>query len=403
MTNLKYISIALSCLALILNSCDKDNSESPGKTKGNFVLAVTPVAAEGVADYLLNAPSLESGTISTEGNGLEQDGTYRYYVTHKNKFFSMLYGQGNPGAVTAYNLMNGSLNKLTNFQTETVQAFTPVNNDILMIKMARDLKTEMSRWYRVDADQMLIVGQGEINTKTVTGNGEWAQFSWIRQVGDKVFAPFFCIKDSDWGTDYPNEAWIAVYSYPDMTLEKVIKDDRTSFIGRYFVDGLAIDETGDVYAFSPSLAFTNKQLSSTKPSAVTRIKKGTTEFDDYYFNVETAAEGHSITNWQYIGNGKALGFFIAKADKSQWGAGTRLAVVDLYSQKVTWITGLPALGDITSISDNNYTPKDGKNAYVGITVSNGTSSVYHINVETATATQGLKVEGGVITAISRLD
>jgi len=394
-------------LALSFGACSKDDNGNPsddGKTHGNYVVAVSPIAAEGVADYLLNTSSLDAGTITTENNGTEQDGTYRYYVTHKNKFFSMLYGQGNPGAVTVYNLQNGLLNKLTNFVTETVQAFTPVNDDILMVKMARDLKTEMSRWYRVSADQMLIVDEGEINTKSaLTDNGEWAQFSWIRQVGDKVFAPFFCIKDNNWYTDYPDNAWIAVYSYPEMQLEKVIKDDRTSFIGRYFVDGLAIDEKEDVYAFSPSLAVKDGNMSSTKHSAITRIKVGTTEFDDYYFDVEAAADGYSVTDWTYVANGKAVGQFIAKADKTQWGAGKRIGVIDLYNKTVTWVNGMPEVSQINDIASSTFTPEDGKTVYMGVTLSNGSSYVYNINAVTATATQGLKVEGGTITAISRLD
>src|SRR5690606_32756568 len=212
-------------------------------------------------------------------------GTYRYYLTFKNKFFSMLYGQGNPGAVTAYNLQDGLLNKLTNFQTETVQAFAPVDNDVLLMKISRRLTTEESQWYSVDADEMVITKSGKINTKELAGNGEMAFFSWIKQVGDKVFAPYFCIKTTDeggWGTDYPDQAWIAVFSYPEMKLEKVIQDNRTSFIGRYFTDGLMKVENGDVYAFSSSVATKDAkgEFNSTKPSAITRIKAGTTAFDD---------------------------------------------------------------------------------------------------------------------------
>src|SRR5690606_9145237 len=109
-------------------------------------------------------------------------------------------------------------------------------------------------------------------------------------------------------TEYPDQAWIAVYSYPNMELEKVIQDDRTSFIGRYFTNGLGVVENGDVYAFSSSTAqglvpdvvngkdTVKRVITTTKPSAITRIKNGTDAFDTYYLNFETASGGNIITN-----------------------------------------------------------------------------------------------------------
>ena len=123
-----------------LTGCSEDDVDNPNPGPGGgeeassmYIIAATPVASEGVADYLLTASNLTEGSISTTGNGIEQDGTYRYYVTNNNKFFSLLYGQGNPGAVTTYQLNDeGNLDMLSNFQSETVQAFAPVNDDVLM-------------------------------------------------------------------------------------------------------------------------------------------------------------------------------------------------------------------------------------------------------------------------------
>lgn len=203
------------------------------------------MASDGVADYLLTAESLTEGTVSTLGNGVEQDGTYRYYVTHNNKFFSMLYGQGNPGAVTTYELdANGSLVKKSDFQSETVQAFGPMDDDIVMVKISRG-DEPMASWYRLDTEQLQIVDDGQWNQEEIANNGERAFFSWVSQVGDKLFAPYFSIKaccNDTFGTSYPDSAYIAVFDYPSMELNTVIKDNRTSFIGRYFLSGLEVDE-----------------------------------------------------------------------------------------------------------------------------------------------------------------
>jgi hypothetical protein len=395
---------ALIAATTLFTSCSK-NDDGPDipEDPGNYILAVTPAASTGVADYLLTASNLETGTISTAGNGVEQDGTYRYYVTSNNKFFSMLYGQGNPGAVTTYNIKNGKLNKLSNFQSETVQAFAPVKDDILMFKISRNLTSPTSTWYKVNTNSLLITSEGAINTLDLHGKGEVAHFSWLTQVGDKVFAPYFGVKDRSFNTDYPNEASIAIFNYADMKVDKVIKDTRTSFIGRYFVNGLGVVENGDIYAFSSSVATTGGALSSTKPAAVSRIKANTTEYDQtYLFDIEAASGGMNITDWIYVGNNNFVVNSSTKAEKGAYVSGTTIAIVNVVDKTFRKVTGMPAATDIKSLTTNNYTPKDGKTAYMGVNLKDGNSWVYKIDASSASATKGLKVDGGVITAIQNI-
>lgn len=402
--------LVLLAFSLFATSCsDDDTANDDGDGEGEvseakYVIAATPVASEGVADYLLTSGSLAEGTISTTGNGVEQDGTYRYYVTSNNKFFSLLYGQGNPGAVTTYQLDEaGDLSMLSNFQSETVQAFAPVNNDILMMKISRSSDSPITSWYRLDTETSQFVDNGQIDTAELAPEGEQAFFSWITQVGNKVYAPFFTIKaccNDGFGTEYPDQAWVAVYSYPEMELETIIEDDRTSFIGRYFTNGLSVDEDGDAYAFSSGVAATNGEFTSTKPSAVTRINSGTTEFDDsYYFNLEEASGGAYATNHIYVGDGNFV-VMMAEEKVSAYAAGKSLAVINVYDQTFEWIEGMPAPEVITNITTNNYV--ENGIVHVGVTTEES-SYVYNIDIETATATQGLQVEGGNITAISKLD
>ena len=402
--NLLITALTLSTLA----ACTKDDTE-PG-VKGNFIVAVTPVAATGVADYLLTASSLDTGKVSTAGRGVEQDGTYRYYVTHNNKFFSMLYGQGNPGAITVYNILDGNLNKLANSVTETVQAFAPVNDDILMMKISRSITNPVTSWYQFNTNSLNITSQGNINTAELNNNGELAFFSWIKQVGSKVYAPYFSVKaccDAAFGTAFPDQAWIAVYAYPSMTLEKIIKDDRTSFIGRYFTDGLELVENGDVYAFSSSVATsmgTNTSMNSTKPSAVTRINAGTTEFDkSFYINFEELSGGLNITNWLYVGNNKFITFSSSKEAKGAYSVGNIIGVLDVASKTWKAVSGLPKIADIKGFTSNNYSDKAGRFGYIGLNLTTGIGYVYKIDASTAVATRGLRIEGGTLTAIEYLN
>ncbi|OIN60684.1 DUF4374 domain-containing protein [Arsenicibacter rosenii] len=394
-----FVTLAAGLIA----SCT-DTSTTP-ENPGSYILTVSPTASTGVADYLLTAQNLDTGTISTAGNGIEQDGTYRYYVTHNGKFFSMLYGQGNPGAVTAYNMQAGKLTKLTNFQTETVQAFAPVNDDLLLFKISRSLTAPTSSWYKVNTNTLTITSEGTVNTLDVTGLGELAHFTWLKQVGTKVFAPYQTINDRSFNTAYPDQASIAVFNYADMKLDKVITDKRASFIGKYFTDGLSVQENGDIYGFSPAAATTGGKLSSTKPSAILRIKSGTTEFDQsYFFDVEAASGGMSITSWLYVGNNTYIVNAVAKAEKtSGFPAGKRIGIVNVADKTYKAVTGLPDVTAIATLTTNNYTPKDGKTGYVGVNLSDGTSYIYKIDASSQTATRGLKVEGGTVTAVQHLN
>ncbi|MGO3194358.1 DUF4374 domain-containing protein [Sphingobacterium sp. JB170] len=401
-----------AAVVVSLTACDKNSDGDAGTNpvnKGNFILTVTPTAATDVADYLLTTGSLEEGSITTQGNGVEQDGTYRYYVTHNNKFFSMLYGQGNPGAVTVYDIQDGSLNKLANTVTETVQAFAPVNDDILMMKISRNITDPTSTWYRFNTNSLTIAGQGNVNTAELADNGELAFYSWLTQVGNKVYAPFFSIKaccEAGFGTDYPDQAWVAVYNYPDMTLEKVIHDDRTSFIGRYFTDGLSVTENGDVYAYSSAIATSDgaQDFNTTKPSSVTRINAGTTEFDQsFLINFEELSGGLNITDWLYLGNNKFVVFSNTEAEKNLFSTGNIVGILDVTTQSYTKVSGMPELKDIKAITQNNYTPADGNTGYIGVNLTTGVNYVYKIDANAATATRGLKIEGGTLTAIEHLD
>lgn len=404
--------LIVATFAGVLTSCKKDKGSTP-ENPGNYVIAVSPTAVASKADYLLTSSSLDTGSISIVGNGVEQEGLYRYYMTANNKFYSMLYGQGSPGAVTVYGINNGKLNMLNDFTSATVHAFAQVDDDILSIRVPRRIAAAgtptVYEWYRVSTETNQEVAKGTADAIIPSGNGEIAHLSWIKQVGDKVFAPYFSIYNNSFFTKYPDEAGIAVFSYPEMQYEKTIKDTRTSFIGRYFTDGLGLVENGDCYAFSSSVAMDGTSsadavITSTKPSAITRIKAGTTEFDQsYFFNFEEVSNGYIITNWLYIGQNKFIANIDPKADKNRYSDGKRLAIVNVVSKTITPVTGFPDPTTISSVTDTNYSPKDGKTGYIGVNFTDGSTYVYKIDASNATATRGLKVEGGLITAIQHLN
>ena len=407
--------LAFLLSAFLIAGCDSNSADDGGdgadqQAAARYVITASPTAVDDVADYLLVTDSLTSGSVSTLDNGIEQDGTYRYYITNNNKFYSLLYGQGNPGAVTAYELnAEGELTQLVDFQSETVQAFTNVDDEILMMQIPRGGEP-IANWYRLSTETSQRVDEGQLNTQDIIDNDEWAFFSWMTQVDDQVYAPFFSIKaccNDRFGTEYPGTAWVAVFSYPEMELQQIIEDDRTSHIGRYFTKGLSVDENGDVYAFSSATAQTNGEFTSPHPSAITRINDGETAFDEsYFFDINEASGGYYLTDHVYASNGNVLLMMQDVDNKSPYDTGRRLAVANVYDQSFTWVDGMPDVEDITSVSSGGnavgHVSEDGGTVYVGISTEES-SHVYAVDMETATATQGLQVKGGVITSIERLE
>ncbi|WP_289660917.1 DUF4374 domain-containing protein [Flavobacterium panacagri] len=410
MKTISKLPLLLAAFAFTFTSCESSDDKNEGASgetgKSKYIITVS-TGATGVADYLLTADDVTKGSITTAGNGLEQDGTYRYYLSTQNKFFSFLYGQGNPGAVTTYGLTaNGDLTKTSNFQAETVQVFAPVNKDIVMVKVPRS-GASISYMYKVDAEQSVLTGTVSQDTRLLIGNknpdlAERAHFTWATQVGDKVFMPYMKINGiapDTFGTRHADSTWVAVYSYPDLKLEKVIKDNRTSYLGAYFTNGLFQDEKGDAYGFSGAIGTANGVVTSTKPSAVIKISKGTTEFDkSYFFNVQEKSGGYKISSTSYISNGKFLLLMYGNVGTN---SGTvKLAVADVYNQTFKWVTGMPAVLS-NATTRYNITSEDGNSAVLGVNTPDG-NWIYTINGTSAVATQGMKVEGGQITAIQKL-
>ncbi|WP_437918673.1 DUF4374 domain-containing protein [Sphingobacterium sp. LRF_L2] len=403
---------SLFLAALIFTACSKKDDqqiEPPVEETvqdGRFVVTALPymsyIFGNG-ADLLYTTNTLDSGTLVTTGTGLEQDGVNRNYVIANNKFFSLLFGQGNPGSVTAYTMdTNAQLKKISNFQTETMTAFGAVGEDILMIKNAWEPTQSISNWYRVNTNSLEIVSQGQINTNTLSGNGEMALFTSVKQVGDKVFLPFVSIKTArSFATSYRDSSWIAVYSYPDMTFEKVIRDNRTGAVGAYFTDAIEVDEQGDVYAIGMSLGTDNGSSNgqkSTKPVGIMKIAKGTTDYDNsYFFNISNISDNNYVFRKLYLGKGNFL-LMMSDTHNTYANNAKKFAIANVYTQSFKWVTGTPDPATILGITEysGNYSPKDGKTGYVGIityTDEGFVSQVFKFDAETATAKVGLTVEG----------
>ena len=136
-----------------------------------------------------------------------------------------------------------------------------------------------------------------------------------------------------------DSAVVAICDY-SLNIQKMIYDNRIgTSVGamrsvRYTQSGL--DDNGNVYVFSGSSA------TDSKVGAI-RIKKGETEFDkSYMFDILSKADGYRFRKAFHISGSKfLLEFYTDKTKYGNMDTSGKMAVVDMDTQSLTWVKGLP--------------------------------------------------------------
>ncbi len=379
----------------------KDDAAAPS---GSYVIALTADGSSSEAtDYILQAKDLTSGTISPVGQGIEQK-SYRMYEQVGKTLLSITYQGTN--IVPGYSLdATGVLTqKSGEISIKQLHARGVIDENLMMgMYVPRNGTTKEANFYEIDATAMAVTKQVNINVFDVAGNGkEQAYFNALLLKKGKLYAPFFQIKNSSFETAYADSAYIAVFNYADMKLEKVIKDSRTGTVGAYATnDGIFQVENGDLYTFSPC-AIASGVAPTNKPSAILRIKDGASEFDkDYFFNIEEVTGGYKIAAIQYIGNGKALADIYSFKDHvaaDKWtGRDTKSAIIDLNAKTVNYVSGVPL--HFTGLHYRNII--EGSIAHVQIKNNDGIF-IYQIDLNSATATKGAQVLGKYVMGLFKM-
>lgn len=299
----------------------------------------------------------------------------------------------------------------------------------------------------LDVTAQQMKNRDVIRGENFLGNGEYVTFAGILEVNNKIYtAPVpmglsvygaafedgkwvrypELVKTEDGGsnsssyqkgelqwTQYPDEAWVAIYADDTFTNPTLIKTDKISYAcGRMrsqYYQTLWAADNGDVYVFSPSYArIMEADVQKTSlPAGVVRIKKGASEFDaDYYCNLEELSGGKSFLRcWHIGGSYFLLQMFTGEMNSRGTGA-TRMAVLDAENKTFNYVTGLPEPERIASFSGTPFC--ENGVAYVGVAHVAGEGgrteypAVYKIEPATAQAVKGLSVEATGIAAIGKL-
>ena len=398
--------------SLALMACgDDDKVTNPEATTGPTEISGITMAFKTTGgdetEFIITRDDILSGEVSAIGEGIEQTGWRFYYPVGKTLFAS---GYSDDNQCAGYiNDGSGTLAKKGEFIFENaLEMFGHSNDDQTLLAMEIPRAGFANRrLHFVDVNTVFvtkIVGT-QIFASSSDSLVAWPTALQVR--GDKLFVPFHKLDAAGFfTTPSPDSAFVAVYSYPDVGSEpeKIIADSRTSNIGvNGATTGLIETASGDLYSFSSGAAMAGFSPASTKPSGILRIRSGSTDFDpDYFFDVEAATGGGKLFWFDHIGGERAIARIITQ-DGGLWAAFGRevfnqqLAILDLANQTVTEVANVPLHAKRYS---SPVMVEEGK-VYVSIETASE-AHVYQVDIATATATKGARINGKTIKGFYRL-
>ena len=455
---------ATAMAGLTLTACDDDPSTGGGDggdddNNAEYVIAASVTASGNTTNVLVNAESVDEGTVTTINNGVVNDGA-TYWVFFKEQYlYALTYNQGEAGGTRSY-IMDASGELKKRSAEFGVKRFTTygIYDKYIMTSSTGDGPTE---WNDENGytPKVFLLSYLDPAAETFTtndtqnkaylsenflGNGEYVTLSGMLEHNNKIYTAAVPMGLSQYGTkdqngkwvlpgnedlvkkesggsnssaykkdelqwtQFPNECWVAIFDDATMTSKKLIKTDKISYAAgrnksQYYQMIWAADN-GDVYVFSPSFAktMTDARQKTTLPAGVVRIPSGSTEFDDYYCNLEALTNGNSFLRSWHIADDY---FMLLMYDRPLTETGyvaNQLAIFKAGDKKLTYVTGLPSTDQISGFSNEPYVEKG--NAYVTVTFNEGggNPAIYKIDPATATATKGLTIEATQVSGVGKL-
>lgn len=406
--------IAALSVAGSLTACltDDKKEEIELTAPGPYIIGITSQGEEGT-DYVMTAASLDEGTLSPTRRGIEQTG-WRYMAATHGMLVSMGYYADNNFIV---------YHKSPTDSTKVVEKgrFTfPVTMDQFgEVSATEALGIEIPRkgfvprtLFRINLANVSIADTAIHEIWENRADSLGAQPVSVLYRDNKVFVAFYPIHArGDFSTPQTDTSFVAVFSYPGLDFEKIIKKAGGGALGMYGNNnGLIKTASGDIYGYSCASRACFTTDATVQNSKVVRIQNGATEFDATYEWDFQAATGKKLTWFAPIGGELAIARAMAVSPTEAAGAidttldwaalgflfNQDLYILDLANKTATKVDGVPTHGGEygTGVHVEN-----GK-AYMNIITANE-SYIYAIDIASKTGAKGAKVAAKGVKLITR--
>lgn len=389
---------------ILFNTSCEDLTENKENKDAPYVLALGITSSGTTTYYVVTADDLMNGTIDAKGQGIEQSGFHDYEQGNQTIFSIGGLGVNHLKGITRN--ASGFIQEDGNsYFNQSLNVFSQIDDNTMMGMEipANAASGNMITFYDTDINSLSFTRKRNVPIAPLA-TLEWPSITGLCASNDKIYVTYFHMSQTDWSTNYTDTTYVAVFDYPDMTLNKIMKDTRTGPAGSWYAhNGIFKDERGDMYLMSNS-SLTNGFSQNTKKAAFVRIPAGTTEFDNYFFDFETYTGGLKPAHIKYLGNGLVFAEVCTLNPQTigdRWSdKSLKCSIIDIYNKTVTDVDGIP----IHSGMGGRRFPSlyEGGYVYTPITTDDGTY-IYRTDVKNATATRGAKVSASFVGGIFKLN
>jgi hypothetical protein len=398
---------AAACTLCMATSCGTDDAPDVPDTDSEqtdpYVISLGITASGTTTYYVVSTDDLMNATISAEGRGIEQNGYHDYEPGNATIFCVGGLGLTDVKGVSYGD--DGALRQNGSFVLDrSPKIFTQITSREMMAVEIPDNPAGGSEitFYRIDIDGLSVISKTPVSILPLAAL-DWPSITGLAFSENKVYLTYFPMNQTTWETAYTDTAYVAVFTYPGMTLETIMKDTRTGASGSWNAyNGIFKADDGDMYVMSNS-AIANGFSQSTKHAAFLHIPAGATQFDSYFFDFEAQSGGLKPAHIKYLGNGllfAEVSTLNPQTMDDRWSdRALKSCIIDLEAKTVRDVSGIPVHnGDggrrFTAMTDGQY-------VYTAIATDDGLY-IYRTDPATATATRGARISATFVAGLFRL-
>lgn len=382
-----------------LSSCEEDLTSEQEIPFAPYVLSLGVTSSGNTTYYVVSADNLMDGNINAIGKGIEQNGYHDYQMGVNNVF--CIGGLGVTNATNVVRGEDGLLKEQGEFVfNSSISGFCQVDaNTMVALELPASKESgDKLTFYTVDASSAAITSTHKDTPVAPLDNLDWPSITGMQYSGGNLYVTYTPMNSSTFETAYTDTCFVAVYSYPDMKIVKLMKDTRMGPGGSWNAfNGLVKDEQGDLYVMSNS-SISNGYSQSTKHAGFLKIKSGITDFDsNYFFDFEEATGGLKPAHISYIGNGlifAEVSTINPQTSSDRWGdKSLKCCIIDLVNKTVKDVDGIPVHNGnggrrFVSLHEGNY-------VYLPVSTGDGTY-IYRTDITTAKATRGTRISASFV-------
>lgn len=382
---LQLLALFTIGVSLTFTSCKKSDNETTPTTENGSDFAIIGEVSNPAGAYVLTAGTLNSGSVSADGNGVEISGWSRLF---KNGFY---YNIDN-GKFIKYKYERTGLTKVSELTVTgaVLYAYWLNDNTLFISGGTSSAATPITNYTIINVETMTITKQGTLGNQPLGATDKGLYVSGVVLNGSKLYVSY-TLYNSGWtATD---TAYLASVDYPAMSNLVISKDVRTTYMGSFAsVMPGSLTYNNDIYMISNT---GDRWGVNAKPAAIMKIKSGETAFDtSYFFDLSAISNGNReyYGLWD-LGNGKA----ITRMGRTD----LLLTFTDYFSSDVfeyyviDFINKTRTKIDIPLDKGTLVSPvwvENGK-AYISNSSSTAGHYVYTYDIASGSVTKGLEIKG----------